>query len=130
MATSTLYNVKPFDGEGFSNWEFRVTLLLEQASVNQVLKQEPPDDATELEEFKKKDAKARNMLVQCTSDNMLELIKGKGTAKEIMDTLRAKYVKSGVATRVQLQRKLRSLHYVEGASMNLFLTEFAKTIVR
>ena len=37
--------VKPFDGSGYANWEFRVSLILEQNSVLYVTKQDPPAEA-------------------------------------------------------------------------------------
>ncbi|KAK9675180.1 hypothetical protein QE152_g40582 [Popillia japonica] len=50
------------------------------------------------------------------------------TAKGIIDTLEGIYSKKGISTQVQLQRKLRSLRFVEGTSLNIFLTEFQQTI--
>lgn len=58
MATnqnSNIGTVKPFDGNGFSNWEFRLKLLLEHYDVLDVLTQEPPtEDEIRLASLKKK----------------------------------------------------------------------------
>ncbi|KAG5872930.1 hypothetical protein JTB14_009340 [Gonioctena quinquepunctata] len=96
MAASTnnqLLNLKPFNGTGFSNWEFRVKLILEQADVLNVLEIDPPTNAAELENFRKSDLKARNIIVQCLSDNMLVMIKSKPPAKEILNALSSTYQK-------------------------------------
>lgn len=126
--SSMLLNIKPFDGTGFSNWEFRVKLALEQANVLEVIENDPPIDATQLLEYNKKDVKARNIIVQCLSDIMLEMIKTKKTAREIMDSLSLTYQRKGVSTRVQLQRKLRDLKLTESTPMNTFLTEFEQIV--
>ncbi|KAG5881370.1 hypothetical protein JTB14_005197 [Gonioctena quinquepunctata] len=131
MAASTnnqLLNLKPFNGTGFSNWEFRVKLILEQADVLNVLEIDPPTNAAELENFRKSDLKARNIIVQCLSDNMLEMIKSKPTAKEILNALSSTYQKKGISNQVQLQKKLRSLKYTEGTSLNVYLTEFEQVV--
>lgn len=122
------FNVKPFDGNGYSNWEFRIKLLLEQANVLEVLSSNPPEEPTELATFNKSDIKARNIIVQCLSDNVLEMVKTKTSARQIMEALQGTYVKKGISTQVQLQRKLRSLKYNEGNSLNVFLTEFEQTV--
>lgn len=94
--------IKQFDGNGFSNWEFRMKLILEQKEVLEVIKEEPPTAATESSQFRKRDAKARNIIVQCLSDNVLEIVEDKETAKNMMDTLRGTYLKKGISNQVQL----------------------------
>jgi len=56
--------------------------------------------------FNKTDIKARNIIAQCLTDNVLEM-KHKLSAKEILKTLRNTYQKTGI----QLQRKLKVLEY-------------------
>lgn len=125
---AAVLSVKQFDGKGFSNWEFRVKLILEQHGVLDVLKTEVPTNETEAVAFNKKDVKARNIIVQCLADNVLEMIKNKKTAKEIVDELRGTYTKVGIATQVQLQRKLRTLKYDGKGSLNEFIIDFEKPI--
>lgn len=59
---------------------------------------------------------------------MLEMIKSKTTAKEIMAALSATYRKNGIYTQIQLQKKLSNLKYIEVKPMNVFLTEFEQTV--
>lgn len=76
MATeSALINVKQFDRNSFSNWEFRLRLLLEHYEVLKALEMESASDPTKFAKFKKKDTKARNIIVQCIADNILDMIK-------------------------------------------------------
>lgn len=130
MATaSAIVSVKPFDGAGFSNWEFRVKLLLEHYEVLDVLDMEMPTEPTRLAEFKKRDVKARNVIVQCLTDDVLNTVKDKTTAREIMQVLRNTYYRKGIANLVQLQNKLRNLKYTEKEPMNKFLSEFDKIVL-
>lgn len=102
--------------------------MLEQKEVIDVVSMQPPQDPVKLAEFRKNDVKARNIIVQCLADNMLETIKDKKTAKEIMDTLKGTYLKKGIANQVQLQQKLRNLRHSDKNSLNTFLTEFEQTV--
>jgi len=104
-----MQSIKPFNGTGFSHWEFRVKLILEQSNVFNVLNQEPPTDVQLLEAFRKADVKARNIIVQCLADNMLEMIKTKETAQAMMKTLQDTYQKKVISTQIALQKKLRGL---------------------
>lgn len=63
MAATQLVNIKQFDGNGYSNWEFRVKLILEQQGVLKVLEQDPPTTGAALDAFMKNDVKARNIIV-------------------------------------------------------------------
>ncbi|KAK9731663.1 hypothetical protein QE152_g13507 [Popillia japonica] len=128
-----LFNVKSCDGMGYSTRECRVKLLLEQAEVIKIVNDDPPRETSPLyESFSKNDIKARNIIVQCIIDTLEGIYSKKGistTAKGIIDTLEGIYSKKGISTQVQLQRKLTiSLRFVEGTSLNIFLTEFQQTI--
>lgn len=87
MSSSLGVNViKQFDGTNFSNWEFRIKLLLEQYEVVDVLNEDEPQDDDKKKDYKKRDVKARNIIVQSLTDNILETVKDRTTAKEIMNT--------------------------------------------
>lgn len=122
--SSVQIGIKPFDGIGFSNWEFRISLLLEQNSVLHVLTEDPPVAAEELAIFKKHDVKARNIIVQCIADNILTMIKDKRTAKEIMETLRATYERKGMKSLVNAQKKWRKMEYRSDKPLQDFFQEF------
>lgn len=130
MANQTHFNVTPFNGTGFSNWEFRVKLVLEQAGVNNVLETPcpGPEAANDKANWLQNDVKARNIVVQCLADNMLEVIKEKKTAKEVMTALSNTYTKKGISSQVMLQKKLRSMKFTGDTALNVFLTEFEQTI--
>ena len=129
MSSSLGVNViKQFDGTNFSNWEFRIKLLLEQYEVVDVLNEDEPQDDDKKKDYKKRDVKARNIIVQSLTDNILETVKDRTTAKEIMNTLKNTYAKTGIATQVKLQRELRNLRYEGECSLMSFLGKFEKLI--
>lgn len=119
-------NIKPFDGDGFSNWEFRVRLILEQNSVVEVIDSDisTSTDAKVIEQYKKNDIKARNIIVQSVTDNVLTMIKHKKTAKAMMETLKNTYGKRGIKSQVLLQKRWRNLEFSGQSSLNEFLIEF------
>lgn len=125
---SQVANVKPFDGNGYSNWEFRVKLCLEQHGVLEVIETEPPQDPADLASFKKNDVKARNIIVQFLADNVLEMVKSKRTAKEIMEELSGTFKTQGIANQIMLQRKLRNMKFTGKEKLSTFLFDFEKTI--
>ena len=127
--TTTTQSIKPFDGSNYDNWEFRLRLLLEHHEVLEMLSTEAPTDPTQLTAFKKKDLKARNLIVNCLSDTVLVMIKDKTTARDIISELKGTYAKCGIANQVMLQRKLRNLKFRRSSgSLNDFLVDFEKTI--
>lgn len=121
-------NIKPFDGNGFSNWKFRIELCLEQNGVLEMLSKDLPSDTVALETFKKNDIKARCIITQCLADNVLETVKSKKTAKEIMESLKVTYSKTGLATQVQLQRKMRTMKYTGACPLSNFILEYEQII--
>lgn len=123
-----LLNVRAFDGNGFSTWEYRLRLILEQKDVLSVLTEAPPTDQDALQNFRKADVKARNIIVQCLDDSILEMVKDKETAKDMMDTLRVTYEKTGISSQIILQKKLRSLKYNGRGSLLEYIVEFEKTV--
>lgn len=77
---------------------------MEQSSILKVREESSKEVVT----FLKLDLKARNIIVQYISDKILDLIKDKKkTTTEIMDCIRATYVKTEISVQVKLQRKLR-----------------------
>ncbi|CAF4936018.1 unnamed protein product [Pieris macdunnoughi] len=119
-----VFGVKPFDGQNFANWFFRIKLVLEQNEVLYVITENPPADAKELKTFKTADVKARSILIGCMSDNILILIKDKTSAKEIVDPLSKTYEKTGMKSVVMAQKSWRKMEYKLEKPLQEFLQEF------
>lgn len=135
MASVALSVVKPFDGTGsFSNWLIRVKTCLDRHGVLETL--DEVDKTKDTDKIKDKqasnerkmDAQARDIIIQSVADNVLEIIKEEKTAREMINVLTSTYEKSGLASRVDLQKKFRNLVLPENASLQKFLMEFEKTL--
>ncbi|CAD7085369.1 unnamed protein product [Hermetia illucens] len=85
-------NIKPFDGEKYSVWKFRIRALLTELNVVQVVDSEVPDEITEEWKIAERTAKSEE-----------------NTTKEIISDLDAMYERKSVATQLALRKKLLSL---------------------
>ncbi|KAJ8887114.1 hypothetical protein PR048_013329 [Dryococelus australis] len=99
-------------------------LLFEQNRVLHVLSTEPLTTEADLKKFKQEDVQARNILVQGLADNMLRMIMGKNTAKEIVETLATTYEKWALQSMVTAQKGWRKLEYKMGKPLQQFLQQF------
>ena len=118
--------VKPFDGTtSFSNWLCRTKICVEQKSAEKALDERISEVD---EEFRKADIKARNIIVQSVADNVLEMIREKNTAREMIKTLKAIYEREEIASRIDLQKKFRNLVMRDGGSVKDFLMEFDRVL--
>lgn len=123
----SMFGVKPFDGQNFTNWYYRIKLVLEQNEVLHVLTEDPPEDALLRKSFLTADIKARSILVGCISDNILVMIKEKKSAKEIVETLSVTYEKTGVKSIVMAQKAWRKMEFKFEKPLQEFLQEFQST---
>jgi len=82
-----------FDGTNYNNWYYRLDTYLDEKDLVKFIKK---DLKSLLEEVVGEDAKnklrtdekkCKSTIVKSTHDNQLECIKGKETAKEMIDTL-------------------------------------------
>jgi len=66
--------------------------------------------------FNKTDIKARNIIVQCLTDNVLEMMKHKPSAKEVLKMLKNTYQKTGIATQYNCKENSKFLNIQERPS--------------
>ena len=89
MSTSTLTMVFKLDGFNYREWRFRVNIALEAEGLEiDNIKPNPV-----MAEWKKKDAKARRIMVDRMSSEQLELVMGIGEAKRMLEELDAVYLR-------------------------------------
>ncbi|KAF6209149.1 hypothetical protein GE061_014893 [Apolygus lucorum] len=120
--------IKPFDGTGYSNWEFRVRLLLEQNGVERTITDDKPTDAKVLELFTAQDVKARGIIVQCLADNMLVMAREKTSAKSMWECFKRTFSTSGTVALVRLQRDFRNLAFNGSKPLREFLHEYEQLV--
>lgn len=125
-------NIDPFDGTNFSSWKFRMTLILKEKDVFEVIEhifnETIYNTEAKVREYKTKDVKARSLIVQCVTDGQLELLKNKESAYDMWKCLEEAFEKKGIAGQMFLRKKLLTMRYEEGESFDDFISEFDKTI--
>ena len=141
-------NVKPFDGTNFTTWKTRVTAVLEEHGLVELLYEEKAkkpapskktrknqesgeteDDAEFIqEEWKRRDAKAKSILIQCIADSHLSYIAGKPTAKKMWDALRTNFERKSLTKQILTLKKLINMRLKPNGSLMAHLTEFESTL--
>ena len=82
-------NIKPFDGEKYSVWKFRMRSLLNELDVIKVIDEEVPERMTD--ECIKAEKLAKSVIVEYLSDSFLGFEKTDNTAKQVLQSLDAIY---------------------------------------
>lgn len=134
-----------FNGKNFSNWKFRIEILMKEHDVGSFLTKsvdeyeeiviaENDTAAVQAEKNKKRheliklENKCHSMIIRRIDDDHLEYAKDKATPKQVWSTLNANFERSGVANRMFLRRKLLTLEMIDGADLQSHFLEFDKTI--
>lgn len=99
-------NIKPFSGEKYSVWKFRIRALLSEMDVIKVIDEDPIIRCTEWE---KNNRIAKNVIIEYLSDSFLGFAKEQTTAKEILNILDALYEWKSLATQLALRKRLLTL---------------------
>lgn len=115
-------NLKLFDGNGFLDWEYRIKIKLERENCLEALF-EKPEGMTQ-NEFDKKDAKAKDIIVQWLSDQIIGTIRDKKTAKEIYESLKSTYIRSGLSARLNIKKDLNEMKFTKG-KLKEFIDSFS-----
>lgn len=97
-------NIKPFNGEKYSIWKFRIRSLLSEIDVIEVKDGEIP--ATRSESWQKKNRIAKNVIVEYLFDSFIGFVNETITAKEIFKNLDSLYKRKSLATQLALRKRL------------------------
>ncbi|KAF6205011.1 hypothetical protein GE061_019178 [Apolygus lucorum] len=123
--------IKQFDGKNFGNWEFRVRLVLEQNSVLDaidcempVVNEGIPGSKKALEDWMRMDVKARGIIVDRVDDSILVMVKDKPTAKDMIESLKKTYLKTGMVSRIQIQKRWRRMEFKGDKPLHEIFVEF------
>lgn len=119
-------NIKPFDGEKYSVWKFRVRALLTELDVIKVIDDEVPEN--NLQEWNKAERLARSVIVEYLSDSFLGFAKDGNTAKDIIQSLNAIYERKSIATQLAIRKKLLELKLSGDVSLTKHFTIFEDLI--
>ncbi|BES99088.1 Hypothetical protein2 [Nesidiocoris tenuis] len=115
-------HIPVFSGANFSNWQFRLSAILEKEKVLSVLSAHPPIKDEEKEIFSAKDVQARSIIIQGIQDKHLDIIKDCQSAKAMMEALKKVFVRNSSMSKLNLWRKLIALKFdVDGRLEDHFL---------
>lgn len=107
----------------FSNWKFRIGLLMEEKGVSYTLKEDSTDTKDDTK-FTKDDAKARSIIVQCLSDKHLEIVKQCKNAKGMLDQLRDTFERKSIFNKLHLKKKLITIKCGDSERLQDFYYRF------
>lgn len=136
------FNVKPFDGKNFTQWKVRILALLEEFGVSEVIYEEAPasssssrakkdkdrDSDREIDDWKKKNTKAKSILIQHVADSHLSYVADKRTAREIWETLVTNFQRKSIVSQVFLRKKLISMKLKENTDLTAHFVAFDEII--
>lgn len=109
-------NIKPFNGERYGIWKFRIRALLAEEEVLRVVDDEVPLRPNA--EWNKMERTATSIIVENLSDTMLGIVTGEElTAREILQKLDKIYERKSLATQLAVQKKLLSLKFKEDIAL-------------
>lgn len=106
MLGLTTIQLPIFGGQNFSNWKFWLEAILEEKGLKEALDEE--FDLTK-DDNKKKDIKAKSIIVQCLSDKHLEYVKDAISANEMVKSLRTIFERKSVFNKLYLRKKLLTI---------------------
>jgi hypothetical protein len=95
----------------FLSWKVRVTLLLEENDLWDIIKSvvSPPTDLQQLVAHNKREVKARRMILDAINDHLIPHVSEKKTTKDMFDALVSLYQSQNINKKIVLQNKLRSI---------------------
>jgi len=126
--TTATTKIERFKGQNFSQWKFRVQLLLQKLKVfdiiNGTLPEPEAEDKEKLSEheeqlkanWEEKDIIAREAIVMCIADSHLAEVQDLRTAQEMWNALCGRYERN-TASKTYFLRKLINLKMQEGTAV-------------
>lgn len=116
--TTTTIKIPQFDGTNFSNWKYRVGILLDEKGLRVFIQEDLVNilgstEAGQREAVKLQEKKCISILVQTIHDGQLEYIKEKTTAKEMFDTLCSVFERKSISSQLYLRKQLLMMKYRE-----------------
>jgi hypothetical protein len=127
------YRIPLFDGNNYPDWEFWMTVYLDELDLvkhietplNQLLEENPESRNGVVQN----DKKCKSRIIQRIQDAQLKYVKGQETAYDVWKNLQYVFEKKGTTRRVMLKMKLLSLkHQPSMEILGEHFFKFDKTI--
>lgn len=116
IIVSNITKIQQFDGTNFSNWKYRVGVLLDEKGLRKYIDESLADiltgaEAAKREEIRTEEKKCISILVQSIHDSQLEYVREKKLAKEMFDALCGIFERKSIATQLLLRKELLMMKY-------------------
>lgn len=116
IIVSNITKIQQFDGTNFSNWKYRVGVLLDEKGLRKYIEKTLDEVLGEVEPTKREEAKTEekkciSILVQSIHDSQLEYVREKTKAKDMYDALCGIFERKSIATQLLLRKQLLMLKY-------------------
>lgn len=102
-------NIKPFNGNKYGIWKYRIRSLIDDENALEVIDKEPPEKITD--EWKKLDKIARSIIVKNLSDTMIVFATANPTAREIFIKLDNVYERKSLTSQLAIEKKLLTFKF-------------------
>ena len=129
MATSGLRVEDRLDGGGnWTPWKARIVLLLEECELWELVEHAVtlPTDPILLAKFKKKNVRAKRIILDSVKDHIIPHVIGKDYAFQMWESLSNLYQSSNQNRKMVLREKLRSTKMARGESVTSYLTRVSQ----
>jgi hypothetical protein len=126
MASASLRFKDRLDGaSNFLSWKVRVTLLLEENDLWDIVKDvvATSTDLQDLAAHKKKEVKSKRMIMDAIKDHLIPHISKKKMVKEMFDALVGLYQSENINMKMILHNKLRSVEMTRSEHHHQLLDE-------
>jgi hypothetical protein len=132
MATGLRFEDRLDGALNFSPWKERIVLLLEKAELWDIVNNTQknlvtvPIDATLLATFKKKNVKAKRIILDAIKDHVIPRVAGKTNTFEMWAYLTKLYQISNENRKMVLREKLRNIKMTETKNVSSYLTKITQ----
>ena len=121
-------NIKPFNGEKYSIWKFRIRALIAEEDALQVLDKDRPE--TVRDEWKKQERIAKGIIIEHLSDSMIGFATEEDTSRNILQKLDAIYERKSLATQlIAVEKKLLSFKFKGDTALTKHFMDFDEMVV-
>ena len=128
MASIGLRVEDKLDGGGnWTSWRARIVLLLEEYEIWEIVETVVvvPTTPISLAEFKKKNIKAKQIILDSVKDHIIPHVAGRDFAFQMWESLSILYQSSNQNQKMVLHEKLRSTRMARGESVTTYLTRLS-----
>ncbi|KAK9688513.1 hypothetical protein QE152_g35239 [Popillia japonica] len=125
MEVTTTARLPQLAAQNFKNWLFRVECILDEKQLKETLFVDKIElRGEELNKYTANDAKVKNTMVQCLSDNHLNLTKDCTTGQEMIKNLKDTFQRKSVISKIHYRRKLLTLKLKDDEKLEEYFARF------